>query len=243
MDAVDAIISLILCCCLALMPKQRQTSMKPEITIYTLAGKKISTIPVSICLFVCLCGVCVFFCFFFLFVCVCVCECVCVCVCVHVCLPVCLFLVCDTCMPVVCEWVRSCTLYVSVHVCMWVCWYHCSICLCVIQWEGGRVIELGWTLSENLVCVLEDGSMIVYDINGQLLYSRIIQRVSLVKMSYCKVSLFCLHVYTSLAYIVCNTVTSQVAKREKVQYVCLPQAPKASAQPIVEHTLILNLKI
>ncbi|KAL5473503.1 hypothetical protein EMCRGX_G027993 [Ephydatia muelleri] len=72
----------------ALMPKQRQTSMKPEITICTLAGKKISTIP----------------------------------------------------------------------------------------WEGGRVIELGWTLSENLVCVLEDGSMIVYDINGQLLYSRIIQR-------------------------------------------------------------------
>ena len=56
-----------------------------------------------------------------------------------------------------------------------------KVCIFFSQWEGGRVVELGWTTSENLVCVLEDGSMIVYDINGQLLYSRIIQRVRVVK--------------------------------------------------------------
>ena len=48
------------------------------------------------------------------------------------------------------------------------------------QWEGGQVVDLGWTTAENLVCVLKDGSMIVYDINGQLFYSRIIQRVSMI---------------------------------------------------------------
>lgn len=51
-------------------------------------------------------------------------------------------------------------------------------CFVCVQWEGGRVMGLGWTSTENLVVVLEDGSMAVYNIHGQLLYNRIITRVS-----------------------------------------------------------------
>ena len=49
-----------------------------------------------------------------------------------------------------------------------------SFCL---QWEGGRVVALGWTGSENLVCVLEEGTLVVYSIHGQQIYTRIIARV------------------------------------------------------------------
>lgn len=37
--------------------------------------------------------------------------------------------------------------------------------------------SLGWTSSENLVVVVEDGSMAVYTIHGQQVYGRIITRV------------------------------------------------------------------
>ncbi len=46
------------------------------------------------------------------------------------------------------------------------------------QWAGGRVMQLGWTSSEDLIVIVEDGSMAVYGINGQLRYSRVITRVS-----------------------------------------------------------------
>jgi len=45
-----------------------------------------------------------------------------------------------------------------------------------IPWEGGRVVALGWTGSENLVCVLEEGTLVVYSIHGQQIYTRIIAR-------------------------------------------------------------------
>lgn len=52
-------------------------------------------------------------------------------------------------------------------------------CAQMMQWEGGRVMGMGWTSSENLVCILEEGTMAVYTIHGHLLYTRLISRVSL----------------------------------------------------------------
>lgn len=34
------------------------------------------------------------------------------------------------------------------------------------QWNSGRVIQLGWSGSEDLLCVQDDGSVLVYDIFG-----------------------------------------------------------------------------
>lgn len=45
-----------------------------------------------------------------------------------------------------------------------------------IPWEGGRLVGLGWNNAENLVCILEDGSMSVYDMRGVVQYTRIIAR-------------------------------------------------------------------
>ena len=53
-----------------------------------------------------------------------------------------------------------------------------------LQWEGGHVVALGWTGSENLVCVLEEGTIVVYSIYGQQIYSRIIARVRTVLVMY-----------------------------------------------------------
>ncbi|XP_019620378.1 PREDICTED: vacuolar protein sorting-associated protein 16 homolog isoform X2 [Branchiostoma belcheri] len=36
-----------------------------------------------------------------------------------------------------------------------------------IRWNSGHVIHLGWSCSEELLCVQEDGSVLVYDIFGQ----------------------------------------------------------------------------
>lgn len=48
-----------------------------------------------------------------------------------------------------------------------------------LQWGGGNIVGLGWSSSENVVCVLEEGNMVVYNIYGQHLYARILARVSL----------------------------------------------------------------
>ncbi|ORX75378.1 hypothetical protein K493DRAFT_2227 [Basidiobolus meristosporus CBS 931.73] len=36
-----------------------------------------------------------------------------------------------------------------------------------IQWDKGRIVKLGWTKSERLVCILEDGTVRIYHINGE----------------------------------------------------------------------------
>ena len=41
------------------------------------------------------------------------------------------------------------------------------------------MVSIGWTSSENLVVILEDGSMAVYSIHGQLQFTRVITRVSM----------------------------------------------------------------
>ena len=58
----------------------------------------------------------------------------------------------------------------------WFCLYFSN------QWAGGNIVGLGWTSSENIVCVLEEGNMVVYSIFGQQLYARIIARVSDVRV-------------------------------------------------------------
>ncbi|XP_064405910.1 vacuolar protein sorting-associated protein 16 homolog isoform X2 [Halichondria panicea] len=45
-----------------------------------------------------------------------------------------------------------------------------------IPWGGGNIIGLGWTSSEHVVCILEDGNMVVYNIYGKHLYARILAR-------------------------------------------------------------------
>ena len=56
---------------------------------------------------------------------------------------------------------------------------HVTGCVTVcLQWEGGRVVNLGWTSAESLLIVMEDGSLASYTIHGQQLYSRILTRVS-----------------------------------------------------------------
>uniref|UniRef100_A0A3Q3IFB9 Vacuolar protein sorting-associated protein 16 homolog n=1 Tax=Monopterus albus TaxID=43700 RepID=A0A3Q3IFB9_MONAL len=39
-------------------------------------------------------------------------------------------------------------------------------CLSVFQWKSGPVVQLGWTVSDELLCVQEDGSVLIYDLFG-----------------------------------------------------------------------------
>lgn len=57
--------------------------------------------------------------------------------------------------------------------------------LFLIKWEGGRIIGLGWTSSENLVCVLDEGTMVVYNLHGDRVFTRPIARVSLEELHMC----------------------------------------------------------
>lgn len=38
---------------------------------------------------------------------------------------------------------------------------------------------MGWTTSEDLVCILEEGTMVVYDLRGEQVFARVVARVSL----------------------------------------------------------------
>lgn len=58
---------------------------------------------------------------------------------------------------------------------------------------------MGWTTSENLVCILEEGTMVVYDLRGEQVFARVIARVSFINMRlriYCElireISIMCL---------------------------------------------------
>jgi hypothetical protein len=47
-----------------------------------------------------------------------------------------------------------------------------------IPWEGGNLIGMGWNSNEDLICILEEGTMAAYSMHGFLHYSRLISRVS-----------------------------------------------------------------
>ena len=40
--------------------------------------------------------------------------------------------------------------------------------LTYFQWDGGAIVQMGWSVSEDLLCVAEDGSVFVYDIHGAI---------------------------------------------------------------------------
>lgn len=42
------------------------------------------------------------------------------------------------------------------------------IILAYFQWDGGAIVEMGWSVSEDLLCVADDGSVFVYDIHGAI---------------------------------------------------------------------------
>lgn len=37
----------------------------------------------------------------------------------------------------------------------------------LLQWDKGRIVGIGWTNTEHLMCVLENGAVRVYDIHGE----------------------------------------------------------------------------
>uniref|UniRef100_A0A672PQC0 Vacuolar protein sorting-associated protein 16 homolog n=1 Tax=Sinocyclocheilus grahami TaxID=75366 RepID=A0A672PQC0_SINGR len=41
-----------------------------------------------------------------------------------------------------------------------------DLSLCLLQWKSGVVKQLGWTVSDDLLCVQEDGTVLVYDLLG-----------------------------------------------------------------------------
>ena len=38
-----------------------------------------------------------------------------------------------------------------------------------LQWKSGRLIEMGWSEDEKLICVLDDGTIQIYSVQGRLL--------------------------------------------------------------------------
>ena len=42
-----------------------------------------------------------------------------------------------------------------------------SILTC-FQWDGGAILQMGWSVSEDLLCIADDGSGFVYDIHGAI---------------------------------------------------------------------------
>eukprot|EP00291_Cryptomonas_curvata_P029101 CAMPEP_0172210498 /NCGR_PEP_ID=MMETSP1050-20130122/35788_1 /TAXON_ID=233186 /ORGANISM="Cryptomonas curvata, Strain CCAP979/52" /LENGTH=250 /DNA_ID=CAMNT_0012890661 /DNA_START=3 /DNA_END=751 /DNA_ORIENTATION=+ len=48
--------------------------------------------------------------------------------------------------------------------------YGCSgILLASVPWKSGRLIEMGWSDDETLICVLDDGTVQIYSVQGRLL--------------------------------------------------------------------------
>ena len=47
-------------------------------------------------------------------------------------------------------------------------------CSCMIMcslwfwWDGGPIVQMGWSITEDLLCVADDGSVLVYDIHGAI---------------------------------------------------------------------------
>ena len=66
---------------------------------------------------------------------------------------------------------------------------------------------MGWTSAENVVVVRRDGSMAVYDIRGEHLFTRVITRASL---SVCLLSVHCLSICPFVYLFVCLSVCLSV---------------------------------
>ncbi|KAM7426316.1 Vacuolar protein sorting-associated protein 16 [Porites harrisoni] len=40
--------------------------------------------------------------------------------------------------------------------------------LATVKWDGGPIIQMGWSVTEDLLCVADDGTVMVYDIHGAI---------------------------------------------------------------------------
>lgn len=38
--------------------------------------------------------------------------------------------------------------------------------LSISQWKSGPLVQLGWTVTDELLCIQEDGSVLIYDLFG-----------------------------------------------------------------------------
>ncbi|KAM7431220.1 Vacuolar protein sorting-associated protein 16 [Porites harrisoni] len=38
--------------------------------------------------------------------------------------------------------------------------------LATVKWDGGPIVQMGWSVTEDLLCVADDGTVMVYDIHG-----------------------------------------------------------------------------
>ena len=47
-----------------------------------------------------------------------------------------------------------------------------------MQFEGGKIVNIGWTASERLISVFEDGTIVVHSLQGERLYTSPLARVS-----------------------------------------------------------------
>ena len=36
------------------------------------------------------------------------------------------------------------------------------------QWDGSPIVQMGWSVSEDLLCVASDGSVSIYDMHGAI---------------------------------------------------------------------------
>ena len=73
----------------------------------------------------------------------------------------------------------------------------CSYCF---QWDGAAIVQMGWSVSEDLLCVADDGSVLVYDIHGAIKKTLTMGQVSDGILTY---SL--LHVIHKLPTICCSS--------------------------------------
>ncbi|KAM7425656.1 Vacuolar protein sorting-associated protein 16 [Porites harrisoni] len=40
--------------------------------------------------------------------------------------------------------------------------------LATVKWDGGPIVQMGWSVTEDLLCVADDGTVMVYDIHGAI---------------------------------------------------------------------------
>ncbi|XP_073236796.1 vacuolar protein sorting-associated protein 16 homolog isoform X6 [Porites lutea] len=40
--------------------------------------------------------------------------------------------------------------------------------LATVKWDGGPIVQMGWSITEDLLCVADDGTVMVYDIHGAI---------------------------------------------------------------------------
>lgn len=56
----------------------------------------------------------------------------------------------------------------------------CLSHLTLSQWKSGPVVQLGWTVTDDLLCIQEDGSVLIYDLFGSFKRHFSMGQVSLV---------------------------------------------------------------